>query len=243
MEEAKEKPRGKPVLFELDINHLCWFCDITDRNPNATLVSTLSQVEGDRITNVIQLNSPDPKKDIERIKAHPLVKGIQILTISPNSALLVVTSSYKAMTYKILHQTNVKMLESPVTRAGVDSEILMAPSDKEMRDLISKLSEHKDYADVKLKKKKYLNPEDAVSLSAFRTSGFFDLQSAKQLITPKQLEIFQLACDYGYYDVPKKISIEELAQKTGLSPSTLAEHLRKAEAKLLPIFWKVMRKM
>ena len=93
MEEGKEKPKAKPVLFELDVNHLCWFCDITDRDPDATLVSTLSQVEGDRITNVIQLNSPNPQKDIERIKAHPLVKGVQILTISPNSALLVVTSS------------------------------------------------------------------------------------------------------------------------------------------------------
>ncbi len=243
MEEEKQKPKNRPVLFELDINHLCWFCDITDRNPDATIVSTLSQVEGDRITNVIQLNSPDPKKDIERMKAHPLVKSVQVLTMSQSSALLVVVSSYKAMTYKLLHHTNVKMLESPVTRAGVDSEILMAPSDKEMRELITRFSEHKDYADVKLKKKKYLNPEDAVSLSAFRTSGFFDLQSAKQLITPKQLEIFQLACDYGYYDIPKKISIEELAEKTGLSPSTLAEHLRKAEAKLLPVFWKVMKKL
>ena len=240
--EEQKKP-GKPVLFELDINHLCWFCDVTDRNPDAKIVSTLSQVEGDTIINVIQLTSPDPKKDIERIKAHSLVKKVEVLTQSPNTALIVVTSSYEAMTYRILHQTKVKMLESPITKNGVDSEILLAPSHKEMSDLIKLLSEDKDYADVKLKKKHYIEPADAVSLSNFRTTGFFDLQSAKSLLAPKQVEAFQKAVDYGYYDVPKKISIEELAAHLGASPSTVAEHLRKAESKLLPILMKVLHKL
>ncbi|MEW5997097.1 MAG: helix-turn-helix domain-containing protein [Candidatus Micrarchaeota archaeon] len=232
-----------PVIFEVDINHLCWFVDITEKNPDATLVSTMSTVHGDLITNIVQLTSPNPREDIERIKKHPLVKKVEILALAPTSALLSVTSSYKAMTYKILHQTNVKLLESPVTRGGLDSEILLAPSHKDMADLLGLWKEQKGYAEVKLKRKRYLKPEDVRSLSVFRTAGFFDLQSAKELITPKQLEIFQLACDYGYYETPKKISIEELAQRTGLSPSTLAEHLRKAEAKLLPVFWKVLRKL
>ena len=240
---AEEKKPSNPVLFEVDIHHLCWFVDVTEKNPDATIVSTLSTVHGDLITNVIQLTSPTPKVDIERMKKHPLVKKVEIISMSPNSALLSVTSSYKAMTYKILHQTNVKLLESPVTKGGLDSEILLAPSHKDMANLMSIWKEQKDYNDVRLKRKRYLKPEDARSLGMFRTSGFFDLQSAKELVTPKQLEIFQLACDYGYYDTPKKISIEELAERTGLSPSTLAEHLRKAESKLLPILWKVLRKL
>lgn len=245
MEEEKEnlKPKNKPVLFELDINHLCWACDVTDRNPDAAITTTISQIHGDNITNVIQLTSPDLKRDIERLKKHPLVKKLEILTMSDKTALIVITSSYKAMTFKILHESDVKVLESPTTRNAVDSEILLAPSDKEMREVITRFSEHKDYADVKLKKKRYIEPKDAVSLSAFRTSGFFDLQSAKEILAPKQIEVFQKAVDYGYYEVPKKISIEELAEKLGLSPSTVAEHLRKAESKLLPIFMKVLQKM
>ena len=240
---AEEKKHPNPVLFEVDIHHLCWFVDVTEKNPDATIVSTLSTVHGDLITNVIQLTSPTPKIDIERMRKHPLVKKVEVISMSPNSALLSVTSSYKAMTYKILHQTNVKLLESPVTKGGLDSEILLAPSHKDMANLMSIWKEQKDYNDVRLKRKRFLKPEDARSLGMFRTSGFFDLQSAKELVTPKQLEIFQLACDYGYYEIPKKISIEELAERTGLSPSTLAEHLRKAEAKLLPILWKVLKKL
>jgi predicted DNA binding protein len=43
--------------------------------------------------------------------------------------------------------------------------------------------------------------------------------------------------------MPKRITIEELAERTGLSASTLAEHLRKAETRLLPVLWKVLNKM
>lgn len=239
----EEKSKSNPVLFEVEINHLCWFCDLTEKNRDANIVSTMSSVQGDTIVNIIELTSPTPKKDIEFIKKHPLVKKVEILMLHPNKALLKVTSSYEAMTYKILHKSNVTLLESPVTRDGVDSEILLAKSHKDMDDLLSKWKGRKDYNEVKLKKKKYVKPEDVESINMFKTSGFFDLKSAKELLTEKQLEIFKLACQYGYYEIPKKVTIEQLAERTGISASTLAEHLRKAETKLLPILWKVLRKM
>jgi len=233
----------KPVIFEVEINHDCWFCDVTERDKDASMVSSYSSIKGDDITNVTQITSPTLKKDLELIRKHPLVKKLSVLNRTPNEALLMITSSYKAMTYNILHKTNVTLLESPITRNGVDSEILLAPSHKAMDELLSRWKGQKGYHDVKLKKKRYMKPEDSATLDAFRTSGFFDLKSAKELLTGKQLDVFQLACDYGYYNTPKKISIEELAQRLDSSPSTIAEHLRKAESKLLPMLMKVMRKL
>ncbi len=245
-EEAETRGRKvvkyhEPVLFEVDINHLCWFCDLTERNRDASIVSTMSAVHGNLITNIIQLDSPDPKKDIEFIRNHRLVKSVEIIMLQPNSALLKVVSSYEAMTYKFINQSGVTMLESPVTRDGVDSEVLLASSHKAMDELLSRWKEQKDYYEIKLKKKRYVKEEDAKGLNLFKASGFFDLKAAKELLSEKQLEVFKLACDYGYYDMPKKITIEQMAERTGLSPSTLAEHLRKAETKLLPILWKVLR--
>ena len=232
-----------PVLFEVDINHLCWFIDLTERNPDARIVSTLSAVHGNTITNIIQLSSPTPKKDIDFVKRHPLVKSVEVVMLNPTGAMLKVTSSYQAMTYRILHQTNVTLLESPVTTGGLDTELLLARSHKDMDALISSWREQKDYYEVNLRKKRYLKPEDSTGFNVFRTGGFFDLKSAKEMLTPKQLEVFRLACDYGYYDMPKRITIEGLAERTGISPSTLAEHLRKAETRLLPMLWKVLRKI
>ena len=235
--------RDNSVIFEVEINHDCWFCDVTERDKDATIVSNCSAIKGDDITNMIQITSPNLEKDLELIKKHSLVKSVIVLNRTSKEALLMLTSSYKAMTYNILHKTNVTLLESPITRNGIDSEILLAPSHKAMDELLSRWKEQRGYHDVKLKKKKYMKPEDSTSLNAFRTSGFFDLKSAKELLTGKQLDIFQLACDYGYYDTPKKISIEELAERLDSSPSTVAEHLRKAEAKLLPLLMKVIRKV
>lgn len=52
-------------------------------------------------------------------------------------------------------------------------------------------------------------------------------------LTDRQREIVQLAYDQGYYEVPRQISTDELADELGLDPSTVAEHLQRAERNLL----------
>ena len=52
-------------------------------------------------------------------------------------------------------------------------------------------------------------------------------------LTKRQLEVFQLARDRGYYEYPKEASASELADHLGISTSTLHEHLHKVEATLL----------
>ncbi|SEW09820.1 helix-turn-helix domain-containing protein [Natrinema salifodinae] len=52
-------------------------------------------------------------------------------------------------------------------------------------------------------------------------------------LTPRQREAFELACDRNYYAWPREISTRELADELDVSKTTLLEHLRKAEAKLL----------
>jgi predicted DNA binding protein len=52
-------------------------------------------------------------------------------------------------------------------------------------------------------------------------------------LTPTQREVFDLARKEGYYEWPRGTSTRELAELSGVSKTTLLEHLRKAEAKLL----------
>ncbi len=55
----------------------------------------------------------------------------------------------------------------------------------------------------------------------------------QQLLTPRQVQIFQLAMESGYWDVPRRISLTELAQKLGLSKSSLSEVIAHIEKKLI----------
>ena len=51
-------------------------------------------------------------------------------------------------------------------------------------------------------------------------------------LTPKQKDILEPCLKYGYYQFPKKISLNGLSEKIGISPSTLCVHLQKIESKV-----------
>jgi predicted DNA binding protein len=53
------------------------------------------------------------------------------------------------------------------------------------------------------------------------------------VLTPSQREAFELARERGYYEWPREASTRDLADELGVSKTTLLEHLRTAESKLL----------
>lgn len=52
-------------------------------------------------------------------------------------------------------------------------------------------------------------------------------------LTERQLEVFRTAVDQGYYDVPRRATHKDIAGKLDCAPSTVDEHLRKAEARVV----------
>jgi predicted DNA binding protein len=57
--------------------------------------------------------------------------------------------------------------------------------------------------------------------------------SQKREMTARQEEILRVALDLGYFDFPKRIKLEDLAEKLNISPGTLSEILRRAEKNIL----------
>lgn len=55
----------------------------------------------------------------------------------------------------------------------------------------------------------------------------------RSALSDRQLEAVETGLELGYYDVPRGATHEEVADRLGCSPSTVSEHLQKAEAKLV----------
>jgi hypothetical protein len=52
-------------------------------------------------------------------------------------------------------------------------------------------------------------------------------------LTDRQRHALQVAYEEGYYEVPRNASTEDVAAEVGIDPSTVAEHLQRAERNLL----------
>ncbi|MFC7167308.1 helix-turn-helix domain-containing protein [Halospeciosus flavus] len=59
------------------------------------------------------------------------------------------------------------------------------------------------------------------------------VSNRRQRLTTRQREVFDLACERNYYAWPREVTTRELAEELDISKTTMLEHLRKAEAKLL----------
>jgi hypothetical protein len=57
--------------------------------------------------------------------------------------------------------------------------------------------------------------------------------SAGSDLTARQEQIAKIALELGYFEFPKKIGIEELSKRLGISAGNLSEILRRAEKNIL----------
>jgi hypothetical protein len=72
---------------------------------------------------------------------------------------------------------------------------------------------------------KTLIPPSTVSVQHINSN----FEGFEQHLTPRQLECFLLASQHGYYDDPKRITVQGLAEVKGIARSTFQEHLSMAE--------------
>jgi predicted DNA binding protein len=73
---------------------------------------------------------------------------------------------------------------------------------------------------------------DRVDLTVERIGTYpEDMSDVTAVLTDRQQEVLDVATDLGYYDVPRRATHEDIAEATGLSPSTVSEHMQKIEAR------------
>jgi len=112
------------------------------------------------------------------------------------------------------------LLVVPPIEYGSDGEMVfeIAGESESLRAVVADLPEH-------------------LSITVDRL-GEYDAQreSLATALTARQEEILAVARERGYYEIPRRTSVREIADEVGCSKSTAANHLRKAEARLVDLY-------
>jgi DNA-binding CsgD family transcriptional regulator len=85
--------------------------------------------------------------------------------------------------------------------------------------------------------KGFLQYANKWSNNSFKILGLTSIdakgESLLSKLTPRQRQMLLTAYALGYYDVPRRVSSDDVSKQLGVDKSTLVEHLRKAERKLI----------
>jgi HTH DNA binding domain len=119
------------------------------------------------------------------------------------------------------------------------------PKDMELPKML--MTHPPDFLDVDRMKVEFVGKEDEISKflqytsklssNSFKILGLTSIdtrgESLLSKLTSRQRQILLTGYALGYYDVPRKISSDDLSRHLNVDKSTIVEHLRKAERKLI----------
>jgi predicted DNA binding protein len=74
--------------------------------------------------------------------------------------------------------------------------------------------------------------DDLRSVGSVSLANLTQFGGQSTFLTERQTEVLQTAVERGYFEWPREISSEELADELGITRATFLEHLRKAQEKV-----------
>jgi len=153
----------------------------------------------------------DVNELIEMIRRHPNVEKIELSPSPDGSTIASISCHDKCAACKSLMDSNCFLISASSGKNGFIEWRLLVGEGESLSELMDKLKEYG--CNVELKKSTRI--------------------TKKRLLTDRQDQIIRIAFDKGYYNIPKKTTIEELAMIINISKSTLAEILQRAEKKVI----------
>ena len=161
---------------------------------------------------LIEINATDKEIEeiIEDIKRQENICKVDI-SPSPDGGVLGSVVTKKCVACQALVGSNCFLTSAKSKDDGMVEWKLITGEKGSLLDLIKKLEELG--CEVELKKSVHL--------------------TKRAMLTTRQEKIIKIALEKGYYDIPKKVTIDALAKLFEVSTSTLAEILQRGEKKII----------
>jgi predicted DNA binding protein len=119
---------------------------------------------------------------------------------------------------------NMLEIQPTVYHDGWEHYRIIAFSDTDIKNLFRGLE---GYANTEILSRKRIEG------STMRDAFLVSLNTLFNELTQKQADALLNALESGYYQVPKKVTTEEIARRFKVPRTTYEEHIRKAESKVL----------
>ena len=193
----------------------CWTIGLKNFKSEFLTHNTISLNKdfGQDITEVSLASKKEAREIKKYFKNHKLIKKAEILQETDTKLLIQIftdTSKIKSIVHKILKNKCFLFNKVPLVD-GYEIWTIAAPKKTAIKHALQDIEKLGNFKLLHIKKS---------SFDGFNLSN-------------NQEKIIKLALNLGYYNWPRKISINELAKKLNLSKVTVAEHLRKAEIKIV----------
>ena len=212
-------------------HHGCWTADLADAYPDvrATIIYSY-RIAGTSITMIETAGVDGDRLDglVEWLESHPVMNSSQLVTHDETrrKAFISLTGDYDTDTEPVL---NVLLRNDcfPTIPATV-------ANGREHWSVLASSHERVSTAHEELRAIGAVDVDSLCSpdLDALLTD-LTGVKRAVQDLSPRQLEVLSRAIEEGYYDSPRSCNIEELAALDDANTSTVGEHLRRSEAKIL----------
>jgi predicted DNA binding protein len=165
------------------------------------------------VTEVTLADAKEASAIKSYFRRHPLVRKAEVLQESGGKLLIQLftdTTKIRSIVHTILKNKCFLARKVPLVD-GWEVWTIAAPKKPAIRHALEDIKRLGEFRLLHIRKSTF----DGFNFSA------------------KQERTLMLAVSLGYYRWPRAVSLQELAERLGLSKATVAEHLRKAEAKVL----------
>lgn len=213
------KAEGSPVLAMLEMpmpeDYPTYHGGVARAHPGCEfeVLSRVETREGEVMEDV-SITGPDLDAAtlLSELRQATKVRTVELLESSPTSVVYRVTLDMTPVT-RIFAELHL-LMRYPVRFTGGTVSLLVVAAQPKVSRLYQLLRE--------------VAP-DTILAAIRHESG----SSPPGVLTPRQKEIFKLAMDAGYWDIPRRINLTDLATLARVSKSTMWESLATVEMKLL----------
>ncbi|MHC1591922.1 MAG: helix-turn-helix domain-containing protein [Candidatus Helarchaeales archaeon] len=194
--------------LEIKIPDDVWLNVLSIKYPETIFeIQTILPTENFIGNALIRIINPNAEQIIKDIKKHPSLVKLDVYSKGPDSYLINVKTKDPYLLVSLIKSE--VLLEYPIRVQNGWTTWKVISDRSRISILLDKLKERS----VEFRLKQISQYKDKVSL------------------TRRQMEVLDLALKLGYYDIPRKITLTELAKKLKMSKSSLSELLRRITRK------------